>query len=158
MLRPLRTMSRSMEKGRGMTKGDLISRQAVLDAIQKLNIPEDMCVFEIISHIEVAIATLPSVENKGEWIPIVTRPMTDEEKEYYTDLEYPVEFMMMYDCPMPDDGQEVLITTSTGYVTKDTYYIDEGGYFENYCDEGDVKAWQPLPEPYKAESEVKPNE
>ena len=43
-------------------KGDLISRQAVLDAIQKLNIPEDMCVFEIISHIEVAIATLPSVE------------------------------------------------------------------------------------------------
>ena len=49
-------------------KGDLISRQAVLDAIQKLNIPEDMCVFEIISHIEVAIATLPSVENKGEWV------------------------------------------------------------------------------------------
>lgn len=43
-------------------KGDLISRQAVLDAIQKLNIPEDMCVFEIISHIEVEIATLPSVE------------------------------------------------------------------------------------------------
>lgn len=47
---------------------DLISKQAVIDAIQKLNIPEDMCVFEIISHIEVAIATLPSVENKGEWI------------------------------------------------------------------------------------------
>ena len=46
-------------------KGDLISRQAVLKAIQKLNIPEDMCVFEIISHIEVAIATLPSVE-KGK--------------------------------------------------------------------------------------------
>ncbi len=47
-------------------KGDLISRQAVLNAIQKLNIPEDMCVFEIISHIEVAIATLPPAENKGE--------------------------------------------------------------------------------------------
>lgn len=43
-------------------KGDLISRQAVIDAIQKLNIPEDMCVFEIISHIELAIATLPSVQ------------------------------------------------------------------------------------------------
>ena len=41
---------------------DLISRQAIIDAIQKLNIPEDMCVFEIISHIEVAIVTLPSVE------------------------------------------------------------------------------------------------
>lgn len=88
-------------------------------------------------------------ENKGEWIPIEERPLTDEEKEYYTDLEYPVEFMRIYDCPMPDDGQEVLITTSTGYVTTDTYYIDEGGYFENYCDEGDVKAWMPKPEPYK---------
>ena len=38
---------------------DLISRQTVLDAIQRLNIPEDMCVFEIMSHIEVVIATLP---------------------------------------------------------------------------------------------------
>jgi hypothetical protein len=47
-------------------EGDLISRQAVIDAIQKLNIPEDMCVFEIISHIEVAIATLPSVESNAD--------------------------------------------------------------------------------------------
>lgn len=51
-----------------MKYGDLVSKQAVLDAIQKLNIPEDMCVFEIISHIEVAIATLPSIENKGDLI------------------------------------------------------------------------------------------
>ena len=41
---------------------DTISRQAAIDAIQKLNIPEDMCVFEIISHIEVEIATLPSAQ------------------------------------------------------------------------------------------------
>lgn len=111
-----------------------------------------MTLFRLMDSIKNGI---PLDENKGEWIPIEERPLTDEEKEYYTDHEYPVEFMMMYDCPMPDDGQEVLITTSTGYVTTDTYYIDEGGYFENYCDEGDVKAWQPLPEPYKAESEEK---
>lgn len=43
---------------------DLISRQAAIDAIEKLNIPEDMCVFEILSHIELAISTLPSVEPK----------------------------------------------------------------------------------------------
>lgn len=41
---------------------DLISRKAAIDAIQKLNIPEDMCVFEIMSHIEVEIATLPSAQ------------------------------------------------------------------------------------------------
>lgn len=101
------------------------------------------------SHTAMMMAVLALSENKGEWIPIEVRPLTDEEKEYYTEHEYPVDFMMMYDCPMPDDGQEVLITTSTGYVTTDTYYIDEGGYFENYCDEGDVKAWMPKPEPYK---------
>ena len=41
---------------------DLISRQAAIDAIEKMNIPEDMCVFEILSHIEVEIATLPSAQ------------------------------------------------------------------------------------------------
>lgn len=41
---------------------DLISRQAAIDAIQKLSIPEDMCVFEIMSHVEVEIATLPSAQ------------------------------------------------------------------------------------------------
>lgn len=59
-----RELMDKLEKAKEI-KGDSISRQAVMDAIQKLNIPEDMCVFEIISHIEVAIATLPSVENKG---------------------------------------------------------------------------------------------
>ena len=39
---------------------DLISRQAAIDAIEQLVIPEDMCVFEILSHIELAIGTLPS--------------------------------------------------------------------------------------------------
>lgn len=41
---------------------DLISRKAVIDAIEKMNMPEDMCVFEIVSHIETEIATLPSAE------------------------------------------------------------------------------------------------
>lgn len=42
--------------------GDLISRQDAIKAIEKLNIPEDMCVFEILSHITLAIETLPSAE------------------------------------------------------------------------------------------------
>jgi len=39
---------------------DTISRQAAIDAIERLEIPEDMCVFEILSHIELEIGTLPS--------------------------------------------------------------------------------------------------
>ena len=57
-----------MRKGEPMN--DLISRQAAIDAIEKMNIPEDMCVFEILSHIEVEIATLPSAQperKKGSW-------------------------------------------------------------------------------------------
>ena len=41
---------------------DLISRQAAIDAIDRLDIPEDMCVFEILSHIELEIGTLPSAQ------------------------------------------------------------------------------------------------
>ena len=80
---------------------------------------------------------------QGEWIPVKTRPLTEEEKEEYPDYSF------MYDCKLPDDGEEVLLTTSCGYVVLDTFYCDDGCYFECYCDEGDVLAWMPLPEPYK---------
>ena len=49
---------------------DTISRQAAIDAIERLDIPEDMCVFEILSHIELAILTLPSAQPErktGRW-------------------------------------------------------------------------------------------
>jgi len=41
---------------------DLISRQAAIEAIDRLDIPEDMCVFEILSHIELEIGNLPSAQ------------------------------------------------------------------------------------------------
>ena len=91
--------------------------------------------------------------NKSEiptdWIPIKTRPMTEEEKE-----EIGHEYAFMYDCPLPDDGQDVLITDCFGNIEVDTFCRDiEGVYFENNCDAGNVIAWMPLPEPYKTESE-----
>ena len=83
----------------------------------------------------------------GGWIPIKTRPMTSEECE-----EYGVDDGYIYDCPLPDGGDEVLISTKWG-VEKTTFYTDDGYYFEQYEDDGDVLAWMPLPEPYKG-SEV----
>ena len=82
-----------------------------------------------------------------EWIPIKTRPLAEEEKEEYPDYSF------MYDCHLPEDGEEVLVTTYGGRVTLDTFYRDDGCYFECYCDEGDVLAWMPLPKPYKKESD-----
>ena len=80
---------------------------------------------------------------QGEWIPIKTRELTEEEKEEYPDCTF------MYDCPLPEDGEEVLVTTWSGDVSVDTFCRDDGCYFEYGCDEGDVIAWMPKPEPYK---------
>ena len=81
------------------------------------------------------------------WIPVKTRPLTEEEKEEYADEG----FEFMYDCPLPEHGQDVLITTKYGYVEKTTFFTDCGDYFENWDDEDDVLAWMPLPKPYKEE-------
>ena len=56
---------------------DLISRQATIDAINRLDIPEDMCVFEILSHIELEIGNLPSAQQER----IIYGNMSDEEFE-----------------------------------------------------------------------------
>jgi hypothetical protein len=87
-------------------------------------------------------------EEITRWIPIKTRPMTEEEKE-----EIGLEYAFMYDCLLPDDGQNVLVTDCYGNVEVDTFCRDyEGVYFETNCDDGEVIAWMPLPQPYKAES------
>lgn len=81
----------------------------------------------------------------SQWIPIETRELTEEEKEEYPDCTF------MYDCKLPEDGEEVLVTTWYGDTALDTFCRDDGCYFENYCDEGDVIAWMPKPESYKKE-------
>lgn len=80
--------------------------------------------------------------SKEEWIPVKTRPLTEEEKEVY-------HYSFMYDCRMPEDGEEVLVTTKYGVCT-DIYSWDSCGcYFECHCDDGEVLAWKRFPQPYK---------
>ena len=93
-----------------------------------------------------------------KWIPITLRTATDEEYRDFAELYdvgyVPREEFKIYDCRMPEDGQEVLITTRWGTVEKDTWYFDmEGSSFENNSDLEDVLAWMPLPEAYKKEDE-----
>jgi len=52
----------------------LISLNAAIDAINRLDIPEDMCVFEILSHIELELGTLPSAQPE---------PLTDKEQRIF---------------------------------------------------------------------------
>lgn len=91
-------------------------------------------------------------EQKGEWVEITTRPLTDEEKED----EAFNEFDYIYTCETPDNAQDVLITTRNGYIAQTTFYTDYGCYFENFEELDDVLAWRPLPEPfYKEQKERK---
>ncbi len=57
--------------------------------------------------------------NKAKWIPLIKRPMTDEEREYYREWS-DIEGAMIFDCPLPEDGQEVLVSYG-GYVCVDTF-------------------------------------
>lgn len=102
------------------------------------------------SHTAMMMAkdALSSSEKPNKWIPLKTRPMTDEESTFYKDwAEYGAE---LFDCPLPDDGQEVLVSWG-GNVCIDTFVKDDsdGCYFEG-VEIDDVEAWMPLPEPYKA--------
>lgn len=125
---------------------DCVSRAAVLAKKQLVEL-EDGQSFYCISPEDVK--TLPSVTpQETSWIPIKTRPMIEEEKE-----EIGHEYAYIYDCPLPDDGQDVLITDRYGNVEIDTFCRDyEGVYFENNCDDDEVTAWQPLPKKYEERS------
>ena len=84
------------------------------------------------------------------WIPVKFRKLTEEEKKIYKEREIFEGVETAWDCLLPDDGQDVLITTTYGDVMFSTFCVDEydGMYFEDVDDEY-VKAWMPLPEPYK---------
>lgn len=101
--------------------------------------------------LNMAIEALKQEPKTGHWIPIISRPLTDEEKEYYQD-SFGCDFEAIdwiYDCPLPDDGQTVLITDRLGNVEVDTFCRDDGCYFECNCDADDVLAWMPLPAPFE---------
>ena len=60
----------------------------------------------------------------NRWIPVKVRPLTDEEKELYEEYE------CMYDCKLPDEEKQFLITTKNGNVEITTFCKDSVCYFE----------------------------
>ena len=112
----------------------------------------------LILSYNVAIQKAISKLKSNEWIPVTTRPMTEvEEKDacerlgvdHLDDYE-----KRMFTCPLPDDGQEILISTHWG-VRLDTcdYDPDYGFGLEENGDWDGVLAWMPLPKPYEKEGE-----
>jgi len=93
-----------------------------------------------------------------KWIPITYRPMTVEERIAFAE-HYGLEYCdtleeKTFDCPMPEDGQRILISTSWGVVgdVVDNDIDGEGFICRGLEINGDwdgVDAWMPKPEPYK---------
>ena len=88
-------------------------------------------------------------EYNNGWIPFTQRELTEEEKEHYGNE---IEFML--DCKLPEEDEEILVTSKY----KDKLYVDTDIFMrdgsECYLDSGrdlvtDVIAWMPLPAPYK---------
>lgn len=77
------------------------------------------------------------------WHKVKTRPLTEEEK--IEDIEqFGYEFSYVFDCKMPDDGDEILIVTKYG-VDTDVCGMDEGYYLEGLGDWKGVIAWAEMP-------------
>lgn len=110
---------------------------------------------EAVKAIETCIRLVDEIEDKQQWIPLTSRPMDDEEREYYSEkygYDLSDDEAVIYDCALPDDGEEVLVSTRYGHVYIDTFCEDEGCYFEDNGDMDGIVAWQRKPEPYKGEA------
>jgi len=104
--------------------------------------------------IENFVDDMPTIEVEPRWVPIKYRPMDEEEKQYWSEYMGVDDEMEMFDCPMPEDGQEILVTFKSGYVNMDVCEIDGGLYgLEGNGDWDGIIAWMPLPEPYRKDGE-----
>lgn len=81
-----------------------------------------------------------------KWIPVKWHAIMDAEREKEG---IPDDIVYYLDCPMPDDGEEILVTDGKNVWT-DVNENDEIGY---YLESGnnwiDMKAWMSFPKPYK---------
>lgn len=138
---------------------NLIDRQTVIDAIDKYIAKFDCIDVNFLDGLKTTkkiLNDLPSVQSEQQWIPIKTRPMTDEEKDYYSDIlgvdpEYYGGYM--FDCQMPEDKQRVWVQTKNGYIFDDVCEVDDGISLEGNGDWDDIVAWMPMfvPKPWEGE-------
>ena len=141
--------------------GEYISRQDAIDAINEVYCHIEMIKKRPVNKTEQAIyldmiGAVKSLPSAQQWIPIKTRPMTDEEKDYYSDVlgvdqEYYGGYM--FDCQMPEDGQRVWVQTKNGYIYDDVCERDDFFGLEGNGDWDEIVAWMPMfvPDQWKGE-------
>lgn len=95
------------------------------------------------------LAEYEDLEETGmilKWIPVKWHVILDAERE---EEGIPDDIVYYLDCPMPEDGEEIIVTDGKRVWT-DKNCIDIVGHcLESGNDWKDIKAWIPLPKPYK---------
>ena len=88
------------------------------------------------------------------WTKMKMRPLTEQELAELVEKFGEEPAKECCDCELPEDGEEVLIKTHTGYVTTDIFCNDgdAGVYFES-LDIENVKAWAHMPKGPEDEDE-----
>ncbi len=120
----------------------LVSRQAAIDTLcDNCDHVEAVCPHYPCKQY-IAIENLPSAQPEPKWIPFTKRELTAEEQE-----EHP-EWCYIMECPLPDDGQEILVSDGRR-VWQDEFYVDDDGCYLDSDSDFDGCAWMPKPEPYK---------
>lgn len=139
---------------------DCISRQMAIDVLETVGYDfsdselseielEEVC--EVVGDVKQdminRIKRMTSAQPEQRWIPFTTRPLTEEEKEMYSEWD------SILDGKLPDDGQRILVSVSVHgheHVQYDEFYTDDWCYLDSGYEIGtEAVAWMPLPEPYK---------
>ena len=132
------------------TTFDTISRQAAIDAVRASY--DEILDFKstgrtVADSVEDIISKLPAAKSEYYWREFKTRPLTEEEKEMYPNID------RLLDCELPKNGQKILITVNEpGHepVQTDVFCDDGECSLDSLYEIGtEATAWMPSPEPYK---------
>ena len=115
-------------------KGDLISRQAVFDELEKWDWQD----LYLPSHFKQILDDVPSVGNKGEWIPVSERLPDDHDWYVIVVKEKSTGYQYIPRIAMHHSGNRWAI-------------IDTENADKEWLDDLECIAWMPLPSPYKAD-------
>lgn len=96
-----------------------------------------------------ALEIVDDMPSAQEWIPITSRPMTEDERQEWSEKlgHYIDDYEARIYSNLPDDGQRVLVYYMCGEVGIDTFCDDYDGYhFKDNGNMDGITHWMPLPE------------